>query len=276
MELGLNGATTLTADLATDIAVAGKAGFDFIEIWAAKLLGYLESGGLPGVRRDLARAGVGVAALNSVERITFTDPSGHVRMLEDFRRFCRIAEVLRCETIIVVPSPRPPRVSAGAIEAESVAVLRELSRIAKPFGVRLALEFLGFRDCTVNSLAQCAAIVGRAARPNVGLVLDTFHFFAGGSSLASLREVDPRKIFMVHVNDVEPAPRAKLHDALRLLPGEGVLPLTPILAALKDIGYDGKFSVEIFRPAYWARSPLAVAKASRVAAFTALRQGGYA
>ncbi len=276
MELGLNGATTLTADLATDIAVAGKAGFDFIEVWASKLLGYLESGGLPGVRRDLARAGVGVAALNSVERITFTDPSGHVRMLEDFRRFCRIAEVLRCETVIVVPSPRPPRVSAEAIVVESVGVLRELSRIAKPFGVRLALEFLGFRDCTVNSLAQCTAIVERTARPNVGLVLDTFHFFAGGSSLASLREVDPHKIFMVHVNDVERVPRAKLHDALRLLPGEGVLPLTPILAALREIGYDGKFSVEIFRPEYWARSPLAVAKASRAAASTALLQGGYA
>ena len=110
----------------------------------------------------------------------------------------------------------------------------------------------------------------------MGLVLDTFHFFAGGSSLASLCQLDPRKIFMVHVNDVEPVPRAKLHDALRLLPGEGVLPLQPILAALKGIGYEGKFSVEIFRPAYWARSPLAVAKASRVAALSALRQGGYA
>ena len=275
MELGLNGATTLTADLATDIAVAGKAGFDFIEIWAAKLFGYLESGGLVAVRRDLARAGVGVAALNSVERITFNDPSGHVRMLEDFRRFCRIAEVLRCETIIVVPSPRPPRVSAETIAVESVRVLRELSRIAKPYGVRLALEFLGFRDCTVNSLGQCAAIVERAARPNVGLVLDSFHFFAGGSSIASLCEADPRKIFMVHVNDVEPAPRATLHDALRLLPGEGVLPLPAILSALKGIGYEGKFSVEIFRPAYWARPPLAVAKAARTAALSALRQGGY-
>jgi 2-keto-myo-inositol isomerase len=154
-------------------------------------------------------------------------------------------------------------------------VLRELSRIAKPYGVRLALEFLGFRDCTVNTLAQCAAIVERTARPNVGLVLDTFHFFAGGSSLVSLREVDPRKIFMVHVNDVEAAPRGTLHDALRLLPGEGVLPLQAILSALKGIGYDGKFSVEIFRPAYWACPPLAIAKAARVSALTALSPAGY-
>ncbi len=89
MELGLNGATTLRADLATDIAVAGKAGFDFIEIWAGKLLGYLECGGLAALRRDLRRAGVIPATLNSVERITFNDASGHIRMLEEFQRLCR-------------------------------------------------------------------------------------------------------------------------------------------------------------------------------------------
>ncbi len=275
MELGLNGATTLKADLATDITVAGRAGFDFIEIWAAKLIGYLDRGGLPALRRDLKRAGVRPATLNSVERITFNDPSGHIRMLEDFQRLCRVAEAIGCETILVVPSPRPAGISAAAIERESVRVLRELSRIAKPHGVRLAYEFLGFADCTVNSLAQCAAIVEKTARPNVGLVLDTFHFFAGGSRVSSIREADPRKIFMVHVNDVERAPRRKLHDALRLFPGKGVLPLLPILRALKASGYAGGFSVEIFRPQYWRRPALQVARQARAASLAVLRQAGF-
>jgi 2-keto-myo-inositol isomerase len=274
MELGLNGATTLKADLATDIAVAGKAGFDFVEIWAAKLMGYLERGGLPALKRDLKRAGIKAATLNSVEHVTFNDPSGHVRMLEDFQRFCRVAEAINAETVIVVPSPRPKGVSLAAIERESVRVLRELSAIARPYGVRLAYEFLGFADCTVNSLAQCAAIVQKVARPNVGLVLDTFHFFAGGSSVASIREVNPEKIFIVHINDVERAPRRKMHDALRLFPGKGIIPLTSILRALKAIGYAGRFSVEIFRPQYWNRPPLQVAREARRTALVALRQAG--
>ncbi len=274
MELGLNGATTLKADLATDIEVAGKAGFDFVEIWAAKLMGYLERGGLPALKRDLRRAGVKAATLNSVERVTFNDPSGHIRMLEDFRRFCRVAEAIECDTVIVVPSPRPKGVTAASIERESVRVLRELSSLAKPYGVRLAYEFLGFADCTVNSLAQCAAIVDKVARPNVGLVLDTFHFFAGGSSVASLRQVNPRKIFIVHVNDVERAPRRRMHDALRLFPGKGIIPLTSILRALKAIGYTGKFSVEVFRPQYWNRPALRVAREARASAVTALQHAG--
>lgn len=274
MQLGLNGATTLKADLATDIAVAGRAGFDFVEIWAAKLMGYLERGGLPALRRDLKRAGVRAATLNSVEHVTFNDPSGHVRMLEDFQRFCRVAEAINAETVIVVPSPRPRGVSLAAIEQESIRVLRELSAIARPYGVRLAYEFLGFADCTVNSLAQCASIVEKVARPNVGLVLDMFHFFAGGSSVASIREVNPEKIFIVHINDVERAPRRKMHDALRLYPGKGILPLERILRALKATGYADGFSVEIFRPQYWNRPPLRVAREARKSALAALRQVG--
>ena len=68
MELGLNGATTLRADLATDIAVAGEAGYDFVEIWAAKLMGYLTRGGLPAVRRDLKRAGLKAAPTSAPAR----------------------------------------------------------------------------------------------------------------------------------------------------------------------------------------------------------------
>jgi 2-keto-myo-inositol isomerase len=271
MELGLNGATTLKADLATDIAVAGKAGFDFVEIWAAKLIGYLDKGGLPALRRDLKRAGVRPATLNSVERIIFNDPSGHIRMLEDFQRLCRVAEAIGCETVLVVPSPRPKGVSDGAIEQESVRILRELSRLAKPYGVRLAYEFLGFSDCSVNTLAQCAAIIEKVARPNVGLVLDTFHFFAGGSTLASIRKVDPRRIFIVHLNDVERVSRRKMHDALRLFPGKGIIPLQGILGNLRSIGYSDKFSVEIFRPQYWDRQPLRVAREARASSLAALR-----
>ena len=37
MKLSLNGATTMKADLVTDIRAAAAAGFNCVEIWAAKL-----------------------------------------------------------------------------------------------------------------------------------------------------------------------------------------------------------------------------------------------
>ena len=49
--------------------------------------------------------------------------------------------------------------------------------------VGVALEFLGFANCSVNTLEACWRVVQRVNRPNVGLVLDTFHFYAGRSPL---------------------------------------------------------------------------------------------
>ena len=36
MKIALNGATTMRADLATDLQAAKAASFDYLEIWAAK------------------------------------------------------------------------------------------------------------------------------------------------------------------------------------------------------------------------------------------------
>jgi sugar phosphate isomerase/epimerase len=65
-----------------------------------------------------------------------------------------------------------------------------------------------------------------------------------------------------------------MHDALRLYPGKGILPLASILRALKAIGYMGGISVEIFRPQYWSRPPLQVAREARKTAVAAVRQAG--
>jgi len=275
MLLGFNGATTLTADLATDIRAAKAAGYGCLEIWAPKLLGYFARGSLTDLRRALRRAGLPVATLNSIERVTFQDPSGHERMLQDFTRFCRVASALGGATVIAVPNSKPKGTTRPAIEAESVRVLRQLAAIAARHDVRVALEFLGFADCSVNTLEACWRIVKRVNRPNVGLVLDTFHFYAGNSSLRSVAALDPRKLFMVHLNDVMPGPRARLHDARRLYPGDGVLPLTPILRALRAVGYGGPFSVEIFQPRYWRQDPMQVAATAYRKARAALEAAGW-
>ncbi|MBD0327299.1 MAG: hypothetical protein ICV68_12755, partial [Pyrinomonadaceae bacterium] len=43
MKLALNGATTMRASLTEDVRAAGAAGFEYLEIWAAKLRAFLKS-----------------------------------------------------------------------------------------------------------------------------------------------------------------------------------------------------------------------------------------
>ena len=83
--------------------------------------------------------------------------------------------------------------------------------------------------------------------------------------------VDPEKLFILHLNDVEERPLESIEDAHRLLPGEGVIPLAGILEHLAGTGFDGLCSIELFRPEYWERDPLELAKASRAAAQKVLK-----
>lgn len=279
MLLGFNGATTMKANLPTDIAAASAAGFKALEVWAAKLDRYLEKHSLDGLNALFQKHALRPASINSLEFITFRSPGDYAQIQTRCKQLCAWAQALGCDKVVVVPSPTPNVLSeakgkGGAsraqIRAESVRVLRELGALAQPYGVKLAFEFLGFGWCSVRTLAQCWEIVQETGRGNVGLVIDTCHFYAGGSSLRSILQVSPEKILIFHINDVEERPKATIEDAHRLLPGEGVIPLDDILKRLKKTGFDGLCSIELFRPAYWERPPAELAAAARAATLRVL------
>jgi 2-keto-myo-inositol isomerase len=265
MLLAINGATTMKATLPEDIAAASTAGFKRLEIWAAKMDTYLEAHSVESLKALLDEADLQAASINSIEFITFRSAEEYETIQARCGQLCELAQALGCEKIVVVPSPTPEGVAWDEIKAESVRVLRELSEVAHPYGVQLAFEFLGFTWCSVRTLAQCWDIVKEARRDNVGLVIDTCHFYAGGSELRSIEQVAPEKILIFHINDVEDRPLETIEDAHRLLPGEGVIPLDEILTRLKHIGFDGLCSVELFRPEYWERDPAELASAARAA-----------
>lgn len=265
MQIALNGATTMKADLETDIRAASQAGFDFLEIWASKLRVFLDSHTAPELNRLFETLRIKPYSINSIERITFRDRAGHRSLLAECENLCRIAAEIRCPYLVVVPSPMPPATSRSEVIEESARVLGELGGIAEKFGVGLAFEFLGQPDCSVQTLELANEIVRKTARSNVGLVIDSFHFYAGGSTIESIDVLDASRLFIFHINDAEDLPREQLEDRHRLLPGLGILPLKDIVGALRRIGYDRVASVEIFRPEYWERDPIELAQQAREA-----------
>ena len=82
--------------------------------------------------------------------------------------------------------------------------------------------------------------------------------------------MDPERLLIFHINDVEERPKETIEDAHRLLPGEGVIPLDDILSGLKGIGFDGFCSVELLRIEYWERDPAELAAAARAATMKVL------
>lgn len=270
MKLALNGATTMKADLATDIRAASAAGFDCLEIWAAKLRTFLKTNSAADLKRLFDVQHLEPYSINSIEHVTFRDAERHAQLLKECEELCRLAAEISCPYIVIVPSPLPPGVGREELIEESVRVLTELGSIAEKYGVGLAFEFLGQPDCSVQTLALADEIVRQVARGNVGLVIDSFHFYAGGSTIESIEALDPDRLFIFHINDAEDRAREELEDKHRLLPGLGILPLKEIVGALKRIGYDRVTSVEIFRPEYWERDPFELAREARVATLKVL------
>jgi len=274
MLLGFNGATTMKATLEEDVRAAAGAGFTALEIWAAKMNRYLETHSVEELKELFTSHGLKPVSINSIEHIAFRG-EGYPLIQAQCIRYSKIAQAIGCDKIVVVPSPTPAGATWADIKSESVNVLRDLAAIAQQHGVKLAFEFLGQTDCSVPTLAQCWEIVKEVNLPNIGLVLDTFHFYAGGSTLDSILKVDPGKLLIFHINDSEDLPKPKLTDAQRLLPGEGVIPLLDILANLRTIGFDGLCSIELFRPAYWERPAGELAKDAHAKTAALLKQAGF-
>jgi sugar phosphate isomerase/epimerase len=62
-------------------------------------------------------------------------------------------------------------------------------------------------------------------------------------------------LFHVQLSDLADMPRELATDADRILPGDGDIPLTAIVARLMEIQYDGHVSLELLNPQLWQVSP---------------------
>lgn len=275
MKLALNGATTMKADLETDIRAAGKAGYELVELWASKLRTYLEAYSIADLRALLTEAGVEPWSINSIEHITFRNEVDYDSVKAQCGELSAVAGQLMCPYIVVVPGKLPDGATEGQIIDESVRVLNELADISEPYGVSLAFEFLGQIDCSVQTLDLAEKIIDKVDRKSVGLVIDTFHFYAGNSTFEAIDRLDPEKLFIFHINDAEDLPKGELTDAQRLYPGEGILPVREIKDRLEKIGYDRMASIEIFRPEYWDQDPSEVAEKAKAAAEKTLGVGRF-
>jgi 2-keto-myo-inositol isomerase len=270
MKLAFHGATTMTSDLETDVSVTAHAGFKALEVWAAKIDRYIVAHSLAELNSLFENHGVMPITLNSLEFIAFRG-NEYASIQARLHELGKIAQAIGCPTVILVPSPSPDRNLPWAdVMAEYVKVERDLSDIARQYNIKLSFEFLGFGWCSVRTPRAAFEIIQKVERDNIGLTVDAAHFYGGGGLMNELDQLDPRRIFAFHLDDLEDTPKEAITDGTRLLPGLGMVPLDEICARLKRIGYDGPCSIELFRPEYWNWDPQELAIKAREAALRVL------
>ena len=83
------------------------------------------------------------------------------------------------------------------------------------------------------------------------MLADVYHLYKGGSNPEGMRLLSANSMHVMHVNDYPGEPsRARITDAQRVYPGDGVAPLKQIFTILRDIGFTGYLSLELFNKSY--------------------------
>jgi 2-keto-myo-inositol isomerase len=254
-QFSLNASTIRGTPILRQIEVAAKAGYRGIELWFADLDARLASGGTTGeLRQALDDRGLSVPTCIYLGDWFDASEADWPQIRETCARRLDQAAELGAARVIAGPPLGRADVAQGA------ARYRELLQLGESAGAHPAFEFLGFVE-QFNTIESALEVLALAAHPAGTTVLDPFHIFRGGGSVESIAKLRAEQIAVAHFNDTPEKPaRAQQRDEDRVWPGDGHLDLRQYLSLLRDIGYRGWLSLELFREDLWARDPLEVAR----------------
>ncbi len=257
----LNEATVKQTDVDTFLAASAAAGFKGIEFRIEPLRSYSALNHSWGeVRQLLNKHGLQSVCLNSFEDFGNVPEDEFEAVLHRAREFSIVCKETNTKVFVACPSGTPKSFSkAKALEITSNRLDR-IAAVAREYSINIAFEFVCGRSA--NTLDDSMTVLKAAKASNVGLLIDTFHHYVAQSTLVTLRDFPLERLWLVHFNDTEGAPIDTLTDEMRLLPGRGVIDLFGFSQWLRDRGWDGWLSVEMFRPEYWKMDPFELARQS--------------
>jgi sugar phosphate isomerase/epimerase len=161
--------------------------------------------------------------------------------------------------------------------------LRAVAAVLADHGCRFGLEYVGPKTSWtarrfpfIHTMREARELIAEIGRPNVGLVLDSWHWYTAGETVDDLRSLSASDVISLDLNDA-PAGRARdeQKDLERELPlATGVIPLADFLNTLHALGCDAPARCEPFNTALRAMPPeqaLAAAAEAMKKAFALIR-----
>ena len=232
------------------IALASRYGFASVDLDPS---GLVEAHGIEGTRQILSRHGVRLGSILLPVEWRFDEERFRQDLVPLAGRLEAAAKLGAASfwTYLLPSVDEDPVTFLGTATRR----LRLCAELLEAFGFRLALEFLGPRDLRGRwkhpllwSMGQTLAWIGAIDRPNLGLLLDSFHWHTAGHDLDDLLRLRASDVVHVHLGDAPDIERELLPDDERLYPGEGSIDLRSFLSGLKTIGYEGIVAQEVLSP----------------------------
>lgn len=125
-------------------------------------------------------------------------------------------------------------------------------------GCRLGIEYVGpktlwtsSRYAFIHTMPEMKELIAAMGRPNVGIVLDSWHWYTSGGTLADLKTLTNKDVVSIDLNDAPlNVPLDQQQDGQRELPcATGVIDLASFLNTLNALGCDAPVRCEPFNAA---------------------------
>ena len=220
------------------IGMVGDAGYDYVELALNRLDSSKE--GVRAVRDSLANAGIGADVCNCFFPSDIPLYGDEKRIREYAKeRLAAAGEigvglaVFGCGRLRATPSG----MTKAEAEDRLLHLLGILGDIGRDSGVRIVIEPLcRIETDLINTVPEGLAFCRRLGHPNVGCLLDFFHFWKEGETLEELDGFAPEKPAHVHLARANPD---------RMYPTDDDLDTLKIwFRKLKELGYDDRISLE--------------------------------
>jgi 2-keto-myo-inositol isomerase len=245
--------------LVRELEVTAEAGYQAIEPWVEAIDRYVKEGGaLNDLKRRIADLGLTVVCAIGFPEWIVDDDAQRARGLERAKREMDLVAQIGGQRLAAPP--------AGATNEPGLDLRRAAERyrtlleLGDEMGVVPQVELWGFSQ-NLNRLGDCAYVAIESGHPKAAVLADVFHIYKGGSDFHGLKLLSAGAMQVFHINDypAEP-PRAEANDSHRVMPGDGVAPMTQILRDLASTGGETVLSLELFNRGYWEQDPLHVAR----------------
>jgi sugar phosphate isomerase/epimerase len=238
-------------DIAGVVSAASKAGFHAIEPWIMELDRHTSSGGtLKDLGKRIADAGLTVEGAIAFNSVLDDDDARRAASMERLKvDMDKVAQIGGRQIAV------PPGNAKVAVSLDNAArYYREALAMGEKMGVQPLLELWGTHP-VLGPLSHGVYVTVAAGRADASLLLDVFHLYKSGTLFPSLRQINGASLHVMHLNDYpQAADSSTLNDGSRIYPGDGVAPLGQILRDLRDNGFRGYLSLELFNKGYWAKS----------------------
>ena len=169
--------------------------------------------------------------------------------LDQIATYAAKAKVYACKTIVFPESDHSPYHENFELHRKRLA---EIAQALSKHNIRLAVGFhaaparrQGKQFQFIQEADALSLLLKSVNAENVGLWLDTWDWFVGGGTVASLKSFGIDKVAYVTIADAPSGvDRAALTEEQRTMPQEdGAASVPEIVALLKDKGYKGPISL---------------------------------